>query len=92
MACGVPVVGSASAEIPNVLGDAGLVVPEGDPLALRDAMARLLADRDLREDLARRGRTRVLECYTHERIAEHTVRAYQAALGTARGSAGATIR
>ena len=31
MACGVPVVGSASAEIPNVVGDAGLVVPEGDP-------------------------------------------------------------
>jgi len=88
MACGVPVVGSASAEIPNVIGDAGLVVPEGDPLALREAMARLLADRDLREDLARRGRARVLACYTHERIAEHTVRAYQAALETQpRGSA-----
>ena len=44
MACGVAVVGSASAEIPNVIGDAGLLVPEGDATALRDAIARLLRD------------------------------------------------
>jgi len=83
MACGVPVVGSASAEIPNVIGDAGLVVPEGDPLALREAIARLLADPGLRTDLARRGRARALECYTHQRIAEQTVGVYRAALGAA---------
>ena len=39
MACGVAVVGSASAEIPNVIGDAGLLVPEGDAAALRDVTA-----------------------------------------------------
>ena len=83
MACGVPVVGSASAEIPNVIGDTGLVVAEGNPLALREAIARLLADRALREELGQRGRARVLECYTHERIAEQTVGVYQAALGGA---------
>jgi len=81
MACGIPVVGSASAEIPNVVGDAGLVVPEGDPAALRDAIARLLADKDLRQDLAQRGRARVLDCYTHRRIAQQTVAAYRSALG-----------
>jgi glycosyltransferase involved in cell wall biosynthesis len=80
MACGVAVVGSASAEIPNVLGDAGLVVPEDDAAALRDAIARLLADRQLRTELGRRGRARVLTCYTNERIAEQTVSAYHAAL------------
>jgi glycosyltransferase involved in cell wall biosynthesis len=80
MACGVPVVGSASAEIPNVVGDAGLIVPEGDAGALREAIARLLGDAELRQELGRRGRARVLECYTNRRIAEQTVSAYHAAL------------
>jgi glycosyltransferase involved in cell wall biosynthesis len=83
MACGVAVVGSASGEIPNVLGDAGLVVPEGDPLALRTALARVLGDRQLRAELGRRGRARVLACYTNARIAEQTVAAYSQALGIA---------
>jgi glycosyltransferase involved in cell wall biosynthesis len=91
MACGVAVVGSASAEIPNVIGDAGLLVPEGDATALRDAIGRLLADRQLRAELGRRGRQRVLGCYTNQRIAEQTVDAYGLALGAAPESTGATI-
>jgi glycosyltransferase involved in cell wall biosynthesis len=79
MACGVPVIGSDSAEIPNVLGGAGVVVAEGDADALRDAIAHVLEDADLRCELARRGRQRVLDCYTHARIAEQTVAAYRAA-------------
>jgi glycosyltransferase involved in cell wall biosynthesis len=80
MACGVPVVGSSSAEIPRVVGDAGLIVPEGDVAALRGAIGRVLADDTLRRDLAVRGRQRVLDCYTHARIAEQTVAAYRAAI------------
>jgi glycosyltransferase involved in cell wall biosynthesis len=91
MACGIPVVGSTSAEIPNGIGNAGLVVPEGDPTALREAMARLLADRELREELGRKGRQRVLECFTNERIAAQTVEAYRSAMGTAESSARASI-
>jgi glycosyltransferase involved in cell wall biosynthesis len=86
MACGVPVIGSDSAEIPNVIGDAGLIVPEGDPLALRLALGRVLADPALRQELARRGRARVLDHYTHSRIAERTVAAYQATLVRATAS------
>ena len=81
MACGVPVIGSASAEIPNVIGDAGLVVPEGDPSALRNAIGHLLDDPALRHVLAQRGRARALACYTHQRIAEQTVSVYQAVVG-----------
>jgi glycosyltransferase involved in cell wall biosynthesis len=92
MACGVPVVGSASAEIPNVIGDGGVVVPEADPLALRHMIARLLADPALRDDLARRGRARALGCYTHQRIAEQTVGVYRAVLVGAEMRTGATIR
>ncbi len=91
MACGVAVVGSTSAEIPHVIGNAGLIVPEGDPVALRRAIERLLGDRALREELGRRGRQRVLDNYTNARIAEQTVEAYRAALGMAPISAGATM-
>jgi glycosyltransferase involved in cell wall biosynthesis len=80
MACGVPVVGSSSGEIPHVIGEAGLIVPEGDPVALRNTLARLLGDCGLRAELGQRGRARVLACFTHARIADQTVRAYQAAL------------
>ena len=77
MACGVPCVGSASGEIPHVLGDAGLVVPEGDAAELRAAFARLRDDAALRRELADRGRARVLARFTHARIAEQTYRVYR---------------
>jgi glycosyltransferase involved in cell wall biosynthesis len=80
MACGVPVIGSNSAEIPHVVGEAGVIVPEGDPHALGAAIGRVLADAGLRRDLAQRGRQRVLERYTHARIAEQTVLAYRASI------------
>jgi glycosyltransferase involved in cell wall biosynthesis len=81
MACGVPVVGSDSGEIPHLVANAGLIVREGDPRALRDALARLLEDRELRRELGRRGRQRVLDCFTHRRVAEQTVSVYRSVTG-----------
>ncbi len=77
MACGVPVIGSDSGEIPNVIGDAGLIVPEGDTIALRAAIARLRDDHEERRALAARGRERVLQLYTQEAIARHTYAVYR---------------
>ncbi len=77
MACGVPVVGSDSGEIPHVVGDAGLIVPEGDAAALSAALTRLASSADLRHDLAQRGRRRVLERFTHASIAAQTAQAYR---------------
>lgn len=77
MASGVPCVGSDSGEIPHVLGDAGLVVPEGDAGALAAALGRLADDPGLRAELAERGRARVLTHYTHARIAEETCAVYR---------------
>lgn len=77
MACGVPVVGSDSGEIPQVIGDAGLVCPEGDPASLRSALARFMESPGLRRELGRLGRERVLARYTHKRIAADTVDFYQ---------------
>ena len=80
MACGVPVVGSTSGEIPHVIGEAGLVVPEADPDALRAALERLASNPTLRADLGRRGRARVLERFTHDRIADQTLAVYRRVL------------
>jgi len=80
MASGVPVIGSDSGEIPHVIGDAGLIFPEGNVEALRHQLARLMADADLRAALAARGRARVLAHYTQARIAEATYAAYQQTL------------
>ena len=80
MACGVAVVGSSSGEIADVVGDAGLVVPEGDAACLRDSLQRLLVEPGLRHELGRRGRERVLALYTHGRVAEQTVAVYRAAV------------
>jgi len=80
MACGVPVVGAESGEIPHVVGEAGLVFPEDDWEALRDLLVRLMDDADLRAEMARRGRERVLAHYTQTRVAEETVRFYRRVL------------
>jgi glycosyltransferase involved in cell wall biosynthesis len=69
MASGVPVIGSTCGAIPEVIGDAGLVVPEGDAKALAAAIARLLAGENLRRQLARAGRERVERHYSWEQVA-----------------------
>jgi glycosyltransferase involved in cell wall biosynthesis len=77
MACGVPVVGSDSGEIPHVVGETGMVFPEGDVAALRSILSRLQADDGLRDALAHRGRARVLAHYTQAHIAAATYEVYQ---------------
>jgi len=72
MATGIPVIGSSSGAIPEVIGDAGLIFPEDDGQVLAGALKQLLADPRLRERLARSGRMRVEKNYSWERIAEMT--------------------
>jgi glycosyltransferase involved in cell wall biosynthesis len=83
MACGVPVVGSTCGEIPNVIGDAGLIFPEGDAALLRDHLRALQNDPSLRRDLAQRGRQRVLDRFTQGQIARQTYEVYQNVMRTA---------
>lgn len=73
MACSVPVIGSDSAEVPRVIGDAGIITPEGDVAALRAALVRVAASAELRRQLGEAGRQRVLRYYTHQEIAQQLV-------------------
>jgi glycosyltransferase involved in cell wall biosynthesis len=77
MACEIPVIGSASGEIPAVVGDAGLLFPEGDASALAEHITSLAEDPAQRAELAGRGRTRALANFTHREIAAETVRVYR---------------
>ncbi len=59
MACAVPVVSTDGGALPEVVGDAGVIVPAGDPLALANAVGDLLEQPRRRGELARRGRDRI---------------------------------
>jgi glycosyltransferase involved in cell wall biosynthesis len=55
MACGAPVISSHSSSLPEVVGQAGLLVDPTDTAALSQALRRVLADAELRRDLRERG-------------------------------------
>jgi Glycosyltransferase len=55
MACGVPVVGSDSGTIPEVIGSAGLIFPEGNHAALAEAVHAAIFDGEANECLRQRG-------------------------------------
>lgn len=86
MACEVSVVGSDSGEIPHVIGEAGLIFPEGDAGALAHHLQHLRHDPALRADLVRRGRARVLERFTQAHIANATYEVYRQMLAPAVGA------
>ena len=85
MACETPVIGSDSGEIPYVIADAGLVFPEGNASELSKRVQQLLDSPELYAELARKGRQRVLENYTQERIARQTYEVYLEMLGNKSG-------
>ena len=78
MACGVPVIGSSSGAIPEVIGDAGLVFPERDHDALISALEALRSEPDRRHSLAEAGQERARAHFSNQTIAERTQRIYQA--------------
>ncbi|MFC1721517.1 glycosyltransferase [Patescibacteria group bacterium] len=69
MACKTPVIGSDSGEIPNVIGKAGLVFPEGNIDGLVAAIQKLMSDKAFYNQLANKGHVRAAELYSNEGIA-----------------------
>jgi glycosyltransferase involved in cell wall biosynthesis len=85
MAAGVPVVGSSSGAIPEVIGDAGLVVPERDPVALASAIDTVLGDAALRQRLVERGARRARMHFDWSVVATQTLNLFHAAVAHRRG-------
>ena len=77
MACEVPVIGSDSGEIPNVIGDAGLIFREGNADDLNDKLLLLAHDENLQSKLAECGKKQAIAKYSWEQIAADTYEVYK---------------
>ena len=77
MACRVPVIGSSSGAIPEVIGDASLIFEEKNSQALAAKIESLRSNENLHQDLAEKGYQRVLQNFTFEGIMREIVRIYR---------------
>jgi glycosyltransferase involved in cell wall biosynthesis len=80
MACAVPVISTTGGALPEVVGDAGILVPPADPAALARAIGGLLDRPQQAEELGRRGVARVHRHFSWRRAARLTVDAYREAI------------
>ncbi len=77
MSCQVPVIGSNSGEIPHVIGDAGLVFPEGDVKALANCLLQLIEKPEFAQNIGLMGYTKVIAQYTNKALAKQQLEFYQ---------------
>lgn len=80
MACGCPVVASDRGSLPEVVGQAGLLVPADDSAALAKALLSVLTSRGRRDDLVGRGLERAA-AFSWRRAATETLAVYERAAG-----------
>jgi glycosyltransferase involved in cell wall biosynthesis/ubiquinone/menaquinone biosynthesis C-methylase UbiE len=76
MACGAPVITSNTSALPEVVGDAALLIDPHNSDELCQAMQRVLCDNDLRLRMRREGLTRA-QLFSWERTAEETLAVYR---------------
>ncbi len=77
MACGLPIVTTDVPPMPEVVGDAALLVPPSDPEKLARAVVQIAGDEALRTRLAQEGRRLVEERYLWRRVALQTLEHYR---------------
>lgn len=82
MAWGVPAIVSRCGALPDVVGDAGMVIDEGDRPALTRALARLVEDPSRASTLGALARRRVLEHYGDGPIAERMARFWRESINS----------
>jgi 1,4-alpha-glucan branching enzyme len=81
MACGLPVISTNTSAIPEVVGDAGILVEPGNSQALAETITKLLKDKELRKELEERSRKRVEGHFTWDRVADQTIEVYEEIIG-----------
>jgi len=72
MSCGTPVIASNATSVPEVVGDAGILLDPHDPHQWADAVIKLSADEELRRALSQKGMERASH-FTWERCAGQTL-------------------
>jgi glycosyltransferase involved in cell wall biosynthesis len=77
MACGTPVIAANASSLPEVVGDAGLLVPAMDSAALAGALRQLLGNDELRRTLRARGMHRARSIFSQEGMAARTLDVYR---------------
>jgi glycosyltransferase involved in cell wall biosynthesis len=87
MACGTPVISSTASSLPEVVGDAGLLVDPADVDGLTSAMERVLRDAGLREQMRTAGLHRA-QRFNWQAAARQTVDSYRRALAQEGGAKG----
>jgi glycosyltransferase involved in cell wall biosynthesis len=80
MACGAPVITTDNSSLPEVVGDAAILVDAYDVDAIARAMLQVASDLTMRESLKQRGLARA-KFFTWQRTAEQTLAVYERALG-----------
>ena len=80
MACGVPVVSTDGGALPEVVGDAGIIVPSKNPEALAGAIRDLLLDEPRRDHLSVAGRARILAQFNWSNVALQMTAFYEKAI------------
>lgn len=83
MACGVPVVATQAGALPEIVGDAGLLVPPGDAPALAQAVDALLRDPERRSALGAAARRRIVDTFSWDICARDMVAYYRQVLSHA---------
>jgi len=79
-ACQIPVIGSDSGAIPEVIGKAGVIFPEGNVAVLAKELKKMAGSSASRRKLARAGLAQVLKLYTNQKIADQTYALYKGLL------------
>ena len=79
MACGTPTIVSNVSSLPEVVGDAGLLVDPNEPEEIAVAIHRVLTDDALREEMRAKGLQRA-GCFSWTIAAERTIEVYQQVL------------
>jgi glycosyltransferase involved in cell wall biosynthesis len=82
MACGTPVIATTGGALPEVVGDAGILVSPGSADALAAAIKQLFNNKQAQQRMSEAGRKRVKERFDWEQSARKTLEVYQEALTT----------
>ena len=82
MACGTPVIATTGGALPEVVGDAGMLVPPANAGALAAAIRQLLDDQQAQQRMSEAGKKRVSEQFNWEQAARKTLEVYREVLTT----------